>query len=198
MLLKKITARVALAWAAGAAALIVIAVLAVGQVAAGLDPGNPKVTLGDIERQLSSRFPVPEVGVPQLAQELSAGDVVVFDVRTREEFDQSHIEGAVWVDPDMGAAAFAEAHGARVQGKRAVFYCAVGVRSAIMVQRVSQSLSLFQPKSVLNLKGGAFRWHAQRRPLISTVGQVRTVHPYDAAWGSLLERTLAAGESISR
>jgi rhodanese-related sulfurtransferase len=119
-------------------------------------------------------------------------------VRTREEFEQSHIDGAIWVDPDMSAASFAEAHGARVRGKTAVFYCAVGVRSGVMVQRVSQSLAPFGPAATVNLKGGVFRWHAQRKPLMSTAGPVRTVHPYDASWGKLLDRTLAEEGARSR
>lgn len=179
-------------WGAGAAVLIGIAVLASGQLVIGLDPTNPRVTLADVERTVSKRFPVSEVSVAELAPEVGGSKAVLFDVRTREEFDQSHIAGAIWVDPDMSAEAFARVHGEQVRGKKAVFYCAVGVRSGIMVQRVAQSLASFGPTSVLNMTGGAFRWHVQQRPLMSSAGQVRTLHPYDGAWGKLLDRTLAS------
>jgi rhodanese-related sulfurtransferase len=198
VLLRHTSARVALSRAAAAAALIAVALVVAGSFAVGLDPSDPRVTLGDVERQVSAKFPVTEVSVPELAQTMATGNVVLFDVRTREEFDQSHIEGAIWVDPDMSAASFAKLHGQRVRGKAAVFYCAVGVRSGVMVQRVSQSLASFGPTATLNLKGGAFRWHAQQRPLMSTAGPVRAVHPYDEAWGKLLDRTLKAEETVSR
>lgn len=192
MLLGLNTVRGRVLWGAGAAVLIGIAVLAGGQLGVGLDPTNPRVTLSDIERTVSKRFPVPEVSAMELAPQVGGDTAVLFDVRTREEFDQSHIAGAIWVDPDMSAEAFAKTHGEQVRGKKAVFYCAVGVRSGIMAQRVSQSLASFGPTGVLNLTGGAFRWHAQQRPLMSSAGPVRTVHPYDGAWGKLLDRTLAS------
>jgi rhodanese-related sulfurtransferase len=198
VLLNSKSPRAAVLWGAAAAVLIGIAVLAGGTLAVGFDPANPRVTLSDIERQVSARFPVAEASPVQVAEAMTVGNAVLFDVRTREEFDQSHIEGAIWVDPDMSADSFAAAHGARVRGKSAVFYCAVGVRSGVMVQRVSQTLASFGPVSTVNLKGGAFRWHAQQRPLMSAVGEVRTVHPYDASWGKLLNRTLAEEGAIGR
>lgn len=192
MLLGLRTVRGRVIWGAGAAVLVSIAVLAGGQFVGGFDPTNPRVTLADIERTVSKRFPVPEVSVAELAPEVGGSNAILFDVRTREEFDQSHIAGAIWVDPDMSAEAFARAHGEQVRGKKAVFYCAVGVRSGIMAQRVAQSLASFGPTGVLNLTGGAFRWRAQQRPFMSSAGPVRTVHPYDGAWGKLLDRTLAS------
>ena len=75
-----------------------------------------------------------------------------------------------------------------------VFYCAVGVRSGLMLARVQPVLASKGAQAAYNLRGGIFRWHAAGRSLVADGTGIAptTVHPYDAAWGKLLDRTLAS------
>lgn len=182
-----------LKWIAGAAVLFGAALVAVFMwrtAAGGLDPTNPATTLSDVESTVSRRYPVAEIAVTDLEAALPDPSTVVFDVREATEYAQSRIPGAVRIDPGLSAEAFLARHGKDVAGKRVVFYCAVGVRSGIMAQRTEQIATQSGAAGVYNLRGGIFRWHATGGALLSDGGPAATVHPYDASWRQLLERTL--------
>ena len=189
--------------------LAVAAVLAVaGTVWAwsavhGLDPTNPRVTLAGIEANVSQKYPVPELTEGQLASRLSgsagigAGDLL-FDVREPGEFAQSQLPGARRIDPEMTASEFQAAFGPELKGRTVVFYCAVSVRSGRMLARVQPVLKSNGAAASYNLRGGIFRWHASGRTLVaenSAGGAPCTVHPFDASWGQLLDRTLNRGDA---
>jgi len=179
----------AFAGAVAAAAAMIIAVTAWPRIS-GLDPTNPKVTLGDIETTVARSFPVPEISNGGLSG--LASDVVLFDVREADEFAQSHIAGAKRIDPGMSQADFLARYGGEIAGKRVVFYCAVGVRSGIMLARVQSALPGLGVQQAYNLRGGIFRWYAAGGPVVAQSGPAQSVHPYDGAWKQLLDRTLSA------
>lgn len=183
-------------WVAGIGG-VGLAVASAGAVwlwsqAGGLDPTNPRTGLSDIEATVARRYMVPEMSSAVLAGRLSAPDIVVFDVREAEEFAQSHIAGAQRVDPGMSGPAFLARYGRDLKGKVAVFYCAVGVRSGVMLERVQAALPGVGASAAYNLRGGIFRWHATGLPVQSEAGEALSVHPYDQDWKLLLDRTLAA------
>ena len=157
------------------------------------DPANPRVTLADIEATVSQKYPVPEVTEGVLAQQLNKPDVLLFDVREPDEFDQSHLPGARRIDPEMTAQEFLAAYGPQLKDKTVVFYCAVGVRSGRMLTRVQSALPGYGVKNAYNLRGGIFRWNAAGQTVVAeSAGRsttAATVHPYDASWGKLLDRT---------
>ncbi len=183
-------------WIAGVGGVVAALVLVGGvwlwPVTGGLDPTNPRVGLSDIEATVSRRYKVPEMSSAVLAGRMSAPDIVIFDVREPDEFAQSHIVGAQRVDPGMSSEAFLTRYGRELKGKVAVFYCAVGVRSGIMVERVQSVLPGAGVSAAYNLRGGIFRWFAAGQPVRSDAGFVTSVHPYDGNWKQLLDRTLAA------
>ncbi len=123
-------------------------------------------------------YPCAEITPTELAMTLARGEVALFDVRQPAEQTISTIPGATLVSPDMTPAAWQRRYGAMIAGRRVVFYCAVGARSA----------RLAAPLSHLNLRGGIFRWAAEGRELVNRDGPTRQVHPYDEAWGRLLRR----------
>jgi 3-mercaptopyruvate sulfurtransferase SseA len=45
---------------------------------------------------------------------------------------------------------------------------------------------------VKNLEGSIFQWQKQGLPLVSGVGPVEKVHPYDEFWGTLLNPEVVA------
>lgn len=118
----------------------------------------------------------------------SSKDLVIFDVREKSEFDVSHIEGAQQLDPGTWGWTFMRKYGERLKGKTIVFYCSVGVRSSKMAQRVQKELAAKGAKGIFNLRGGIFRWHNDKRPLMSVKGKTPYVHPYDKYWGKLVNR----------
>ena len=177
-------------------------IVAVSRLGTWPDPTHPATTLGDVEATVARHLPVPEVTDAELVQRLTKANIILFDVREADEFAQSHIAGARRIDPAMSADEFRRTYGPDLKGRSVVFYCAVGVRSGQMLSRVQAVLDAHQATAGFNLRGGIFRWHASGRPLtaspVSADGAPRSVHPYDARWGQLLERTLQPPVGQSR
>lgn len=114
---------------------------------------------------------------------------LLLDAREREEYAVSHLRGALHVDPDASAEALTAALSEDLDPARpVVVYCSVGYRSA----RVTDRLRAAGVRDVRNLEGSIFRWANEGRPVVRDGVPVRTVHPYDAVWGRLLDRDLHA------
>lgn len=123
-----------------------------------------------------------------LAEELKGSNVLLLDVREKDEFAVSHIPGAERVDPSIWTSTFLNGFKDKAQGKSVVFYCSVGVRSSRLAERVQAALKAAGAKSVTNLDGGVFGWHNQKRALVNAQGATDFVHPFDSHWGKLVER----------
>jgi len=115
-------------------------------------------------------------------------DLLIFDVREPDEYNVSHIPGAIRISPSTWGWSFLRQWGPMVKGKTVVFYCSVGVRSSIMAARVQDGLRKQGAIKTLNLNGGIFAWHNERRPIVNAKGETPYVHPFDKHWGSLLKR----------
>lgn len=152
--------------------------------------------LARIEQTVAVRWPaVAQLPRGDLAGLLAnaAHEVVLIDVREADEHAVSHLPGAIRVDPGIDGAAFLAAYGAALNGKTAVFYCSVGVRSSILAARIKASIvqdavGPVDTFAVYNLTGGIFGWHNEARPLTSAQGPTEQVHGYDARWGKLVRK----------
>ena len=184
--------------AAAMAFVAVAGVLWLTPSARGFDPANPNVALSDIEETVSKKYPVPEITKDKLAAAFANPNVVIFDVREPAEFAQSHIPGARRIDPGTSADEFLARYGSELKGKTVVFYCAVGVRSGIMLSRVQQSLPALGANAAYNLRGGIFRWFASGGEVIADSGTAGTIHPYDSSWNKLLQRTIKPPPDAAR
>lgn len=154
------------------------------------DPTDPRTTLAQVEDAVARILPVPEITAAELAARVERGDrLVLLDVREPAEFAQSRIPGAIRVPPGLPAGEILARHGAAMKGAAVVFYCAVGWRSGLMVEALRDAATRAGAVSFSNLRGGIFRWHAEGRALDLAQG-AQGVHPFDAAWGDLLRRTL--------
>lgn len=152
------------------------------------DPADPRTTMQDVEAAVARLLPVPEITSADLAGRIGAGErIVLFDVREQAEYAQSRIPGALRVPPEASAAAILAEYGSRMAGATVVLYCAVGWRSGLMLQGIRQAAAEAPAATLLNLRGGIFRWHAEARPLEFGAGAAG-VHPFDSAWGRLLAR----------
>lgn len=120
---------------------------------------------------------------------------IILDTRTRAEYDVSHIEGAIFVDPENPAI---DSLGIDKDAP-IVAYCSVGYRSS----QVARALQDQGFSNVVNLEGSLFKWANEGRPVVSGEGQpTALVHPYNALWGRLLDgdvpRAMAPEEQDQR
>lgn len=153
-------------------------------------PARGQFVLSAIEKTVSSQIPVPNLSWQELKDRLTSNDstrYVVFDTRPREEFEVSHLPHAVQVDPQLPAKDFFHQYGDSLADKNLVFYCSVGYRSSLFLQRVQKELQARGVQSASNLRGGIFRWYNEGNPVVDAHGPTDKIHPYDKIWGSLIE-----------
>ena len=108
---------------------------------------------------------------------------VLLDVRTKAEYDVSHIDKAQRIEPGSDAKAVAVP-----RDKPIVTYCSVGYRSAAFAKKLQEAGF----KNVQNMSGSIFEW-ANKGYAMERNGQpVHKVHPYNERWGKLLKKELRA------
>jgi len=116
---------------------------------------------------------VPELQVQQV---LGKEDFIFLDARAKEEFEVSHIPGAIWVG-------YNEFDLAKVQGldelKILVVYCSVGYRS----EKVARQIYEGGNENVANLYGGIFQWVDEGGTVVNADGPTEKVHAFDQTWG---------------
>ncbi len=122
-----------------------------------------------------ARGEVTDISVEELNADFS--DYVILDTREKEEYDISHIEGAIWVGYD-------DFDLARVAGisknKKVLTYCSVGYRS----ERIGEQLQKAGYQDVYNLYGSIFSWINSGYPLVNKNKEpVKKVHGFNQRWG---------------
>jgi rhodanese-related sulfurtransferase len=130
-------------------------------------------------------FPtVPNISTTDLEKWITGRDpFTLIDVRSRTEFEVSHLQGALNARSASQIDTFLPDRAAKV-----VLYCSVGFRSAKLVA-ATQKLGF---KNVVNLEGSIFQWANEGRPLYSGELRAEQVHPYGRMWSGLLRAGLAA------
>ena len=141
----------------------------------------------DTLAEIREAFPdVPQLTTQQLADKLTGGEpVLLLDAREAEEFQVSHLSGAV---PAATVRAALTAIQADSRQPTVVAYCSVGYRSSRLVSR----LKARGITNVFNLEGSLFQWANEGRPLARADRLATRVHPYDDDWGELLSEALRA------
>ena len=156
-----------------------------------LPAGADQSKLDKVHRKIERKFPTVEhidaSGYREIVTE-GKEEVVIFDVREQSEFEISHLDGAIRVDPDISRHMFDEKFGQTVAGKTVVFYCSVGRRSSALADRVTEDLHSRGSMDVYNLQHGIFGWHNNYGELVDDLSNTEFVHPYNWRWGRLLER----------
>lgn len=168
------------------AALLIAATIVKADVAYSREPFTLEAVRAQVARDYGG---VAQLSTQTFADQLARrSEVLLLDVRESEEFSVSHLAGAERVDPDIWRRSFMNKYGGRVRGKTVIFYCAVGVRSSQLAERVQVALKERGAKAVYNLDGGIFAWHNEGRALVDAKGETEFVHPFDAHWGQLVKR----------
>lgn len=151
-----------------------------------------QLTLSKIEAEIEKDHPVEHLPAPVLQEILqspeNASEYLLFDTRKPEEFAVSRISGAIQIDPDMKAEEFMKAYGDTLAGKHVIFYCSVGKRSSIFLEKVKMNAYDAKVASLANLRGGIFRWYNDGYTVMNDSTETDDVHPFDRFWGQLVEK----------
>lgn len=106
---------------------------------------------------------------------------ILLDVRTKKEYDVSHLPNARFVGYD-------DVDLRQLQGvpkdARVVVYCTVGYRS----EKVGEKLQQAGYKNVYNLYGGIFEWVNRGFAVHDDRGITQKVHVYSQSWGVWLNK----------
>ena len=174
------------------AALAVCAVAAVSASVAAQEQAEDNTMFWSTTlKMIRAKFPgVAQVSTDTLESWLDepgqAERPLLLDVREPEEYEVSHLEGAV-AAPSRAAAL--EALEGSSPDRPVVLYCSVGYRSS----EVADYLAKQGFRKVYNLEGSIFAWANEGRSVYRGGERVHVVHPYDGVWGKLLNKALRAG-----
>ncbi|XP_064620036.1 uncharacterized protein LOC135483257 isoform X2 [Lineus longissimus] len=183
--------------------------------------GNPSMTMRMTLGGIRTRFPSVEQlsthGLHDLiTKEEEKSRVVILDVRPEDEYNVSHIDGAIRVDPDDRGEAVLEVVKGSLGDEQApsdlsqpgesiqvtvVCYCSLGYRSCAMAQKLtkardSQSKGAadqipYPNLTVYNLEGSLFKWANEQKPMVDKQNKPTVyAHPYNMVFRKLLQRNL--------
>ena len=136
-----------------------------------------------VNAKIRGDFPkVRRITIAELAEwinDLRRPQPFLLDVRTRAEFEISHLPRAHHVEPSAPVSVVHQAIDQPI-----VTYCSVGYRSGAFAERLRAAGFT----NVVNLEGSIFRWANEGRPLFRGATPVSEVHPYNRTWGLLLQK----------
>lgn len=114
--------------------------------------------------------------------ELNKDSFLILDAREENEFNISHIPGAIRVGyknfDDTQINHWIE------QEKPIVVYCSIGYRS----ERIGEKILKKGGTQVFNLRGGIFSWSNAEFPLTDSIGPTKKVHAYNEDWSIWLKK----------
>lgn len=123
---------------------------------------------------------MPYISVQQLKMDMS--DYLILDTRKKEEFDVSHIPGAMWVSEKVDEHIYAFAKAKKDQP--IVVYCSVGIRSEDFGERLKK----VGFTNVKNLYGSIFAWKDEGYEVQNNKKQpTDSVHVFSKVWGKYLK-----------
>jgi rhodanese-related sulfurtransferase len=142
------------------------------------------VSWGSVDNKIEREFPaVSLISTQQLneSRQSETSSAKIFDVREPEEFTVSHLSGAINNSKSADIAELVSDKNAEI-----IVYCSVGYRSAV----VADALASLGYTNVRNLKHSIFEWAEKGYPLVNSEGLVKFVHPFNRAWGALIDDSL--------
>lgn len=154
-------------------------------------PTKADISLAAVERLITVIYALPELSTSELNSRLHSPDsaqILIFDTRTRAEYEVSHLRGARFLTPETSADAFIKEFGSELRSKQLVFYCSVGKRSSDVLQRVREAAQAQGARSCENLQGGIFRWYNEGLELVDAQGTTDRVHGFNASWRRLVKQ----------
>ncbi len=142
-------------------------------------------SLEDIHQDIKQDYRIKHINHSELS-EIKPDSLIIFDVRRPIEYQVSHIDNAIQVDPKITASDFFDQFGDELEGKTAVFYCSVGRRSSKLLSVLDKRLSELGVENAYNLEGGIFNWRNENKILMRNKKPTKEIHPYNFYWGRLI------------
>lgn len=106
--------------------------------------------------------------VDELKKELSDGELLLIDIRTRAEYDGGHLAGAAWIP--LGKLPFTVQKKTEDPDKRIVLYCRTGGRSALGVKLLKELCGF---RNIADLNNGFSGWIKSGEPIYNLHGEIR-------------------------
>ncbi len=144
-----------------------------------------------VEKMVQTAHPLPNITYDRLRQILSTKDsnqVVIFDLREEDEYAMSHIRKSIHLDGEISQEEFIKQYGPSIRGKLVIFYCSVGYRSSIALERLKNVLMQSGAVQIANLLGGIFRWFNEGNAVVNAKGITNEMHPHNQYWGKLVHK----------
>lgn len=132
---------------------------------------------------LRENFPdVPVITTAELADLAPEEAPILLDVRTKKEFDVSHLAGSHRAEED---AVSQLGRLSASSDSSIVVYCSVGYRSALLARKLRDAGFV----QVRNLEGSIFAWANGGHPLVNASGATSGAHPFNILWGRYLDKS---------
>ena len=123
---------------------------------------------------------IPYITVDSLAN--NKEKFILLDSREKQEFETSHLKGAIFVGYDFFNMDSIEE---QLQNRNAeiVVYCSLGIRS----EDIAEKLKKAGYQNVKNLYGGIFEWKNNNLPVYNAAEkETDSVHTFSKAWSKWL------------
>jgi rhodanese-related sulfurtransferase len=147
--------------------------------------------------RLSSPLEPPEIETAALARRITGRSlrVLIFDTRSKTEYEVSHLEGAIWLAPETDVDSFIASIGPRARDAYVVFYCTMGLRSTEYALKAMDALARAGARKTVVLRNGILGWANANLKLVDAHGATRLVHTFNPeAAARLTEPALARFE----
>ncbi len=155
---------------------IILASLLLGSCQRSVPVDRPPLQNSAFDRKLTRMLPFDTklMGAREVYRNL--GEVPIFDVRSWEEYEVSHLPTAVWMPyPDLNLHllhSFASSD-------TIILYCTIGYRS----DRMGEKLRKEGYSQVYNLYGSIFAWAERGLPLVDSNDRpTNRIHTFNKRW----------------
>ena len=110
--------------------------------------------------------------------------LILLDVRTKKEYELSHIKNAIWVgEKNWDMKTFKNLD----KKKMIVVYCSVGFRSEKLVRKLLRINS----QKTFNLYGGIFDWVNKGNPVENSHGITDSIHGFNKNFAQWIRKGVA-------
>lgn len=150
---------------------------------------EPEAILDTAVQEITAEFStVPQISTSELATWLADSTrepPLLLDVREPEEFDVSHLPGAIRIAPDTSVNQLRD----EIDLSRPlVLYCSIGYRSSALAEQLIAAGAA----QAMNLEGSIFKWANEGRSLRRDGQATKQAHPYNKKYGRMLRKPLRA------
>jgi len=126
----------------------------------------------------------PTITIEDAVKNIGKKETIFLDIREKEEFNVSHIQGATRMRPD--GSTISTLKNVR-KDQLIIVYCSVGARS----QTFGEMLQKDGFTNVVNMYGGLFYWANMHYPMVDIKeNKTERIHGYNKDWGKWVKENV--------